>query len=168
MCSWLFVFVFCPCRDSGDCLSPVLVWSLPLSLSKDVRLGMVSGGFQTQRRGSWILGEYRAKRVLASAISIDGRKEWTCKFCSESNVWTRWLCRRCYRDIPAGLRGKYRQAIAARTGERSTGSSTSSREAENKEPRARVEPKEGKVFHPGEKAAWKKSGVRRWTSRRRS
>ena len=63
-------------------------------------------------------------------------------------MWTRWRCRRCYHDIPAGLRGKYRQAIAARTGERSTGSSTSSgeedrksrnMEAENKELRARIE-----------------------------
>ena len=35
------------------------------------------------QRGSWIRGKERAERVLASAISIDGRKEWTCKFCSE-------------------------------------------------------------------------------------
>ena len=41
--------------------------------------------------------------MLANALSIDGRKEWTCKFCSESNVWTRWRCRRCYNNIPAGL-----------------------------------------------------------------
>ena len=43
----------------------------------------------------------------------------------ESIVWTRWRCRRCYHDIPASLRGKHRQAVAARNGERSTGSSTS-------------------------------------------
>ena len=46
---------------------------------------MVSDGFQAQKRGSW---KERAERVLANAISIDGRKEWTCKFCSESNMWT--------------------------------------------------------------------------------
>ena len=27
--------------------------------------------------------------VLADAITVDGRKEWICKFCSGSNVWTR-------------------------------------------------------------------------------
>ena len=48
--------------------------------------GMVSDGFQAQKRHSWILGKERAEGVLASAISIGGRKEWTCKFCSESNV----------------------------------------------------------------------------------
>ena len=64
-----------------------------------------------------IPGKERAERVLANAISIDGRKEWTCKFCSESNVWTRWRCRRCYNNIPAGLHGKYRQAVAAKSGE---------------------------------------------------
>ena len=71
-----------------------------------------------------------------------------CKFCKESNVWTRWRCGRCYHDIPAGVRGKHRKAIAARTGGWSTGSSTSSGEegrksksleAENQELRARIE-----------------------------
>ena len=37
------------------------------------------------RKGaSWNLGKERAERVLDGAISIDGRKEWICKFCSES------------------------------------------------------------------------------------
>ena len=92
-------------------------------------------------------------RVLANAESIDGRKEWTCKFCSESTLWTRWRCRRCYGDIPAGLRGKHRQAVAARSGEWSTGSTSSSGEedrktrsleAENKELRARIDALEKK------------------------
>ena len=30
----------------------------------------------------------RASR--AGKISIDGRTVWICKFCSESNVWTKW------------------------------------------------------------------------------
>ena len=118
---------------------------------------MGSDGFQTQRTGSLIRGRERAEKVLADAISIDGRKEWTCKFCLESNVWTRWRCRRCNTNIPAGLRGKYRKATAARTGEWSTGSSTSSGEedtksghveAENKELRARLEALEKKVKEP--------------------
>ena len=53
-----------------------------------------------------------------------------------------------YNNIPAGLRSKYRQAVAARTGEWSTGSSSSSgeedkkskiQEAETEELRAQVE-----------------------------
>ena len=68
-------------------------------------------------------------------------------------MWTRWRRRRCYHDIPAVLRGKYRQAFAARNGEWSTGSPTSSGEegkrnksfeAENKELRARLEALEKK------------------------
>ena len=81
---------------------------------------------------SWIPGKQRAARVWGGAIAIDGRREWMCKFCSESNVWTRWRCRRCYNGIPAGLRGKYRQAVAAKSGEGSTGSSTSSGEEDKK------------------------------------
>ena len=72
------------------------------------------------------------KKVLAGAITIDGRKERTCKFCSESNVWTRWHCRPCSNNILAGLWGKSRQAVAARTGEGSTGSSSSSGEEDKK------------------------------------
>ena len=98
-------------------------------------------------------GKERAEKVLASAIPIDGRKEWMCKFCSESTVWTRWRCRHCYHDIRAGLRGKYRKAIAARTEDWSTGSSTSSGEEDRKsksleadknELRARIEALEKK------------------------
>ena len=122
---------------------------------------MVSDGFQTQRRGSWILAKERAEIVLAGVIAIDGRKEWICKFCSESNVWTRWRCRRCYKNIPAGLRSKHRQAVAARTRELSARSSTSSGkedrkskslEAENGELRARIEAleKEGEGAHGGQ------------------
>ena len=68
-------------------------------------------------------------------------------------MWTRWRCRRCYSNIPAGLQGKYRQAVAAKSGEWSTGSSTSSGEedrkarsleAENKELRARIDALEKK------------------------
>ena len=50
----------------------------------------------------------------------------------ESTVWTRWRCRRCYHDIPAGLRGKYRQPIAARNREWSTGSSSTSGDEERR------------------------------------
>ena len=143
---------------------------------------MLSDGVQTQKRGSWIPGKEREEGVLASAISTDGRKDGTCKFCSESNVWTRWRCRRCYHDILAGLRGKYRQAIAGRTGEWSAVSLTSSREedrksksleAGNNELRARLEEKKGGEGAqggqglPSRRVAWRKSGEWIWTWRRR-
>ena len=67
---------------------------------------MGGDGFQTQKSKSWIQGKDRAEKVLADAITIDGRKEWICKFCSETNVWTRWRRKRCYSNIPTGLRGK--------------------------------------------------------------
>ena len=81
---------------------------------------MVSDCFQTRRSGLWILGKERAEKVLASGVSVDGRDEWTCKICSELNVWT------------ASLPVKYRQAVAAWNGEWSTGSSTSSGEEERR------------------------------------
>ena len=93
----------------------LLCWCGPCP--KDFRSGMGSDGFQAQRRGSWIPGKEMAEEMLADAISIDGRIEWICIFCSESNVWTRWRCRRCHTNIAAGLWEKYRQVVAARTGE---------------------------------------------------
>ena len=67
---------------------------------------MVSDGFQTQKRGFWIPGKEQAERAWANAISVDGREEWTCKLCSKSILWTRWRCRKCYSNIPAGLQGE--------------------------------------------------------------
>ena len=135
---------------------------------------MVSDVFQDQKRGSWIPG-MRAERVLANAISIDGRKEWTFKFCSESKVWTRWRCRRCYKNISAELHGKYRQAVAAKLGEWSTGPSASNKEDrkarclkdENKELRARIDAveKEGVQKEPG--IPFKEEGEIAWKSRMR-
>ena len=70
-------------------------WCCFAALAFDLWSGMGSDGYQTQRRGLWIPGKERAEKVLAGAITIDGRKEWKCKFCCESIVWTRWRCRRC-------------------------------------------------------------------------
>ena len=87
--------------------------------------------FQTQRK-SWVPGQIRAEKVLADAITIDGRKEWICKFCSETNVWTRWRCRRCCSNIPAGSLGKHKQAIFAKNKGWHSGSSSSSGGEERK------------------------------------
>ena len=45
------------------------------TLAHDWLSRMVSDVFQTQKRVSWILGQERAEKVLASGISIDERKE---------------------------------------------------------------------------------------------
>ena len=88
---------------------------------------MVSDGFQNSEEGFVDPRERACRKSVGECI------------CSESNVWTRWRCRRCSHDIPAGLRGKYRQAIAARTGEWSTGSSTSSGEEDRKSKKMEAE-----------------------------
>ena len=93
-------------------------------------------GFQTQESKSWIPEKDREEKVLADAITNDGRQDWICKFCSESNVWTRWRCRRCYSNIPTELREKYTQAISAKTGEWLSGSSSSQRGEEKKSQRS--------------------------------
>ena len=93
---------------------------------------MRGDGFQTQKQKSWVSGQVRAARVLADAITIDGRKERICKFCSETNVWTRWRCRRCGNNIPTGLQGKHKQAVYAKNEGWCSGSSSSSGGEEGK------------------------------------
>ena len=66
------------------------------ALALVLRQRMCGDGHQTQRGKSWIPEKERAEKVLEEAMTIDGEKEWICKFCSESNVWMRWWrCRRC-------------------------------------------------------------------------
>ena len=149
--------------------------------------GQEMGGdsFQTQKRKSWIPGQIRAEKVLADATANDGRKEWFCKFCCETKFSTRWRCRRCYSNIPAGLQVKYRQAMSAKTRGWSSRSSSSSggegkkcrdQDAEIKELRAqneqlrrqqRVEKgMECKVIRREEKAVLRKTGTWRLMRRR--
>ena len=59
------------------------------------------------------------KEVLVSGtdqgrVGFDVRKEWICKFCSETNVWTRWRCRRRFSNILAGVQEKHKKAIFAK------------------------------------------------------
>ena len=42
-----------------------------------------------KRRKIWLSWQVRAEKTLADAVTIDGRKEWFCKLCSETDVWTR-------------------------------------------------------------------------------
>ena len=71
------------------------------------------------------------KELLAKAATIDGRKEWNCRFCWETNVWKRSICRRCQRNFPSVLQGKHKQAVSNRGG-RSWSESSSSSEREDK------------------------------------
>ena len=87
---------------------------------------MGGDGFQPQRRKSWVPGKIRAEKVLADAITIDGTKEWICKFGSETNVWTRWRYRQCLSNIPAGLQRKHKETVLATNKEWNSGSSSSS------------------------------------------
>ena len=168
----LWSFVWC-----AFAIRAIVLWWCCLCFIGSRRVfGMVSDGFQAQKRGSWVPGKERAEKVLASATSIDGRKEWTCKFFSESNVWTRWRCRRCYKNIPAELHGEYRQAVAAKSGEWSTGSSASSGEEDRRLRsseqglvpwKRRKECKGSQASLMKKKGTWKKCGRVAWKLRMR-
>ena len=71
-------------------------------------------GFQMEKRKGDMAGDVRNEELLAKSITIDGRKEWYCRFCSERNVWTRPECRRCKTSIPSVLQGKDMQAVSTR------------------------------------------------------
>ena len=59
-------------------------------------------------------GQERKDELLANMVVIDCGREWYCRLCSETNVWSRAKCRRCKTDIPAGLHGKHLQAVSTR------------------------------------------------------
>ena len=56
-------------------------------------------GKRRKRRG-WMASQARMEEILAKAVIIDGREEWYCWYCSETNMWTRSKCRRCQTIIP--------------------------------------------------------------------
>ena len=73
-------------------------------------------------------------------------------------MWMRWRRRRCHTNIPAGLGSKYWKAVAARTGEWSTGCSTSSGEEDRKSKSQEAEIKELRVkVEHHEKTEWRRS-----------
>ena len=43
-------------------------------------------GWQTQKRKGWMSGQFRPEKLVAEAITIDGRKEWYCRFSARSEV----------------------------------------------------------------------------------
>ena len=115
------------------------------TLSRSQRLsflgaGVLSDSYQTQRLGSWIPGEERAKKVWqAPSRLMEGRNGYV-------NSVPNIMCGRG--GVAGAATTTYWQAVAARTGEGSMGLSSSSeeedkkyksQEAEIKELRAQVE-----------------------------
>ena len=70
----------------------------------------LDGGSSTDRRAScrkrkgFTAGQVRKDELLAKAITTDGRKEWCCRYCSETNVAnTGKRCQQRTRVVEAGL-----------------------------------------------------------------
>ena len=77
-------------------LCPCCLWCLPQQFR---RFFIQSMGADDRSKGE----EFRMEKILAEAVTVDGRQEWYCRYCSETNVWTRSKCRRCQTKIPAAL-----------------------------------------------------------------
>ena len=60
-------------------------------------------------------GQVRKEELLAKAVTIDGRKEWCCRVCSETNSWTKSKCRRCKTGIPFVLQGRHMQTVSTKS-----------------------------------------------------
>ena len=94
--SKLSLVIVCVCVPISSV--PLLFVVLPAAVSSNFFQSTVADdrsngeGWQTQRRKGWLSGQLRADKILAEAITIDGGKEWYCRFCSESNMWTSRRC----------------------------------------------------------------------------
>ena len=99
-------------RHSGDFLCVFLFKVLTATVSSNSK----GEGWQTQKKRGWMAWQVRMEELHAKAVTIDGRKEWSCRFCSETNVWTRSKCRRCQTNVPSVLQGKYKQAVSIKAG----------------------------------------------------
>ena len=103
---FVIVCVLCPDRDSGDLPLCLLVCGIDRSGFVDFLQSM--GADDLSEGEGWQMLKKWMEELLAKAITIDGRKEWCCRFCSETNVWTRSKCRRCQTNFPSVR--KYEQA----------------------------------------------------------
>ena len=99
---------------------------------------------------------------------IDGRKEWTCKFCWESNVWTRWRCRGCYSNIRAGFQLALRRRVGRNTEKFGVWKQRKRSSERGLMPwKRRKECKEGRVSFPEEEEIRKMCGESSWKSKMR-
>ena len=152
------------CRDPGDCLVcsvaiqatvfPSCLCGLATLVSRKV-FWLVMGRMAFRHKRISQSGLARPERVLAEAITIDGRKEWKCKFfCSESNVGQDGVAGDVIITSRCRCTGSM---VAAQSGDWSTGSSGSSGEEERK---ARSLEAENKDLRVGKKeGAQKGSGI---------
>ena len=138
--------------------------------------GMVTDGFQAQKRSSWIPGKERAERDLASAISIDGTKKWDVHIllrieCVDEGVagavtlTSLQGCvgstgRRSPRGRESGLRAPQRRAgrKTERPGVWKQRTRNSVQGLMPWKTRVEKEPKEGRVSLQGKKETWKMCG----------
>ena len=68
-------------------------------------------------------GQVGKEELFGRAITIDGRKEWYCLFCSDTNVWTRSRCARLgFRQV---LHAEHMQAVSSKSGRSWSASSSS-------------------------------------------
>ena len=101
-----------PDRDSGD----LPLWFVVVVLTAQFRRRgpPVNGrlatvrreiGFQRRRERVFMAGQVREDELLAKAVIIDGSKWRYCRFCSETNVWSRATgcmggsCRPCPQEM---------------------------------------------------------------------
>ena len=64
------------------------------------------------KKKGWMVGRVRME---AAVVTIDGGKEWYCRFCLETNVWTRSKCQ-SQTNIPSVLQGKHKQSVSNKGG----------------------------------------------------
>ena len=68
----------CVCAIPAACVLPFVLCGCGRIHDRIFWPSMGGDGFQTQRK-SWVSGQIRAEKVLADAITNDGRKEWVPK-----------------------------------------------------------------------------------------
>ena len=115
---FLCVVCVCPDRDSGDHLLLFFVVVLTAQFRRSLLEPMIVRGQMdfNQKRKGFKAGPVRKDKLSAKAVVIAGLKKWYCRFCPETNVWSRAKCRSCKTDIPSGLHGKHLQAAYTRNG----------------------------------------------------
>ena len=57
--------------------------------------------FQTQKRKGFMAERSVRRGSWQKAVVTEGKKEWFCRYCLETNVCSRAKCWRCTADIPA-------------------------------------------------------------------
>ena len=90
-------------------------------------------------------------------LRLMARKNGSASFvCSETDVWTRWRCRRCFSDIPAGLQGKHKKAFSEKNKGWYSGSSSSSEERKPSDQQEELEELRSKVELLSKQQRWSK------------